>query len=317
MYKFTAKEKLTIIKLLKTTDKLILCRRYKVNASTIWRWKKQYDGTLNSLQPQFSRKDVKMPNRQTDEEIKHINDLVKRNPNIGLNELYGKLVQKYNYKRNPVTLYRYLKRNQLIYKNGKIRIPYKPKPYFTPLLIGEKWQVDVKYVPLDCYSGNVVKERYYQYTCIDEATRKRFIYAYKEQSSYSTVDFVLRCFQFYGYKPKTIQTDNGQEFCLINEQTKDGRIHSLDKLCYHFNIEHKRIRPRTPRHNGKVERSHRSDNERFYKFLKYYSFEDLQNQMRAYLKRSNDIPSSVLKSKFDKRRWLSPNEKELELKESM
>lgn len=316
MYKFTAKEKLTILKLLRTTERLIICRRYKVNSSTIWRWQKQYDGTLKSLQPKFSRKHILMPNRQTELELKNINDLIRRNPNIGLNELYGKLVQNYNYKRNPVTLYRYLKRNKLIYKDGKVRKPYKPKPYITPLELGEKWQVDVKYVPLECYSGNVVKERYYQYTCLDEATRKRFIYAYKEQSSYSTVDFVLRCFKFFEYKPRILQTDNGQEFCLLKEQTKDGRIHSLDKLCNFFNIEHKRIRPRTPRHNGKVERSHRSDNERFYKFLKYYSFEDLQLQMGAYLKRSNNIPSSVLRSSNNLHLWLSPNEKERELKQA-
>ena len=65
--------------------------------------------------------------------------------------------------------------------------------------------------------------------------------------------------------------------------------------------------------NGKVERSHRNDNERFYKYLHYYSFDDLQAQMKVYLKRSNDIPTSVLRSKENKRRWLSPNEKEAEL----
>ena len=87
----------------------------------------------------------------------------------------------------------------------------------------------------------------------------------------------------------------------------------LYKLCRHFGIEHKLTRPRTPRHNGKVERSHRNDNERFYKFLRFYSFDDLQKQMAVYLARSNDIPTSVLRSANDKRRWLSPDEKEAEL----
>ena len=110
-----------------------------------------------------------------------------------------------------------------------------------------------------------------------------------------------------------IQTDNGTEFTFLHWKTKDGRIHKFDRLCLHFGIEHKLIRPRTPRHNGKVERSHRNDNERFYRYLHYYSFDDLQTQMSVYLRRSNNIPTSVLRSKDNKRRWLSPNEKEQEL----
>ncbi|MBQ7120537.1 MAG: integrase core domain-containing protein, partial [Oscillospiraceae bacterium] len=60
----------------------------------------------------------------------------------------------------------------------------------------------------------------------------------------------------------------------------------------------------TPWHNGKVERSHRNDQERFYNFLKFYSFDDLQLQLKRYLKRSNNIPMSVLgwKSPIQKRR---------------
>lgn len=311
MYIFTAKEKINALKALRTTPLLTICRRYKVDRTTIWRWKKAYDGTIESLTPKFSRKHIHHPNEQTEEEKKHINDLIRRNPNIGLNELYGKLYRDYGYRRNPVTLYRYLRKTDLK-KVGK-RKSYKPKLYDTPIQIGEKWQLDVKYVPKECYSGNGANDRFYQYTVIDEASRKRYIRAYKEQSQESTVDFILHAFKFFGYIPKMIQTDNGQEFSFLKGQTKDGRIHQFDSLCQFYGIEHKLIRPRTPRHNGKVERSHRNDNERFYKWLQYYSFDDLQSQMTVYLRRSNDIPSSVLRSATDKRRWLSPNEKEKEL----
>ena len=315
MYKFTAKEKMRILKVIKSTDLLIVCRRYKVHRATIWRWKRQFDGSLDSLEPNFSRKNVVMPNAQTEEEKTNIQNLLRRNPDICLNELYGKLIQNYGYTRNPVTLYRYLRKSKL--KSFFKRKPYKPKPYDTPVAIGVKCQMDVKYVPLECYSGNGACERYYQYTFLDEATRKRYIRAYKEQSQDSTVDFVLRALRFFGYVPLTIQTDNGGEFCFLKGETKDGRIHRFDMLCKKLGIEHKLIRPRTPRHNGKVERSHRNDNERFYRDLKYYSFEDLQKQMSDYLRRSNNIPTSVLRSSSNHSRWLSPNEKELELKLSV
>ncbi len=312
MYKFTAKEKLFAIKALKTASTQVVCRRYKINRTTLWRWRKQYDGSLESLAPKFSRKGMHHPAEQSEDEKRAITLLIRRNPDIGLNELYGKLYRKYNYRRNPVTLYRYLRRTAF-YETKGVHTPYKPKPYDTPLMLGEKWQLDVKYVPAECYTGKEPYERHYQYTVIDEADRKRFIRAYRDKGQNSTIDFILRAFKFFGYRPKIIQTDNGQEFTFRNEKTKDGRIHLFDRLCCKMGIVHKLIRPRTPRHNGKVERSHRSDNERFYRYLRYYSFDDLQAQMAAYLKRSNDIPTSVLRSADDKRRWLSPNEKEKEL----
>ena len=78
------------------------------------------------------------------------------------------------------------------------------------------------------------------------------------------------------------------------------KIHPLDNLCIKENIYHHKIKPRTPRHNGKVERSHRNDNERFYNNLKFYSLEDLRYQAKLYLKRSNNIPMAVLNYKTPK-----------------
>lgn len=67
-------------------------------------------------------------------------------------------------------------------------------------------------------------------------------------------------------------------------------IHPFDVFCNSLNINYKLIRPRTPRHNGKVEKLHRNDVERFYEFLSFYSYDDLIYQMKNYLKRSNNIP---------------------------
>ena len=68
----------------------------------------------------------------------------------------------------------------------------------------------------------------------------------------------------------------------------------MDEFCLKENIYHHKISSRTPRHNGKVQRSHRNDNERFYSFLSFYSLEDLRYQGSQYLKRSNNIPMQVL-----------------------
>lgn len=218
--------------------------------------------------------------------------------------MYAKLKER-NYKRHPLSLYRVFVR--LGYRSKAESTKEKSKHmghYETPEKLGEKWQMDVKYVPKACYAGDD-GQVFYQYTMIEEASRVRFIYAYKEQSGYSTVDFVKRAIKFFGYKPKVIQTDNGGEFTNFR---KTERIHAFDKLCAELQITHKLIRPRTPWHNGKVERSHRNDQERFYNHLRFYSYDDLQTQMRRYLHRSNNTATSVLN-------WLSPMQKHRSLRD--
>lgn len=281
-------------------------RKYHCSKASLMRWNKKFDGTIESLFDKSHRPLSKHPNSHTDSEITNIKNLIKRNPHISLNELYTKLVTNYSYTRHCASLYRVLHSIGFYNKIIKPTKKYVAKPYHTPLNVGEKWQMDVKFIPNDCNANKRDEFRYFQYTVIDEASRKRFIYPYKEHSSYSTCDFISRAIKFFGYKPKCIQTDNGFEFTHFKE-TK--RIHPVDILLNSLNIEHKLIRPRTPRHNGKVERSHRTDNERFYRVLKFYSFDDLLYQMKRYLYRSNNILSSVLG-------WKSPNQKEHELIES-
>ena len=247
--------------------------------------------TKESLMSKSHRPRSQHPNAHTEEEWKWIRNYHRRTPNISTCELYGKLCQKKAYSRHPGSLYRVFVR--LRYRK-KVESPKKESKhlghYDTPTELGKKWKVDVKYVPIVCYAGKN-GEKFYQYTMIEEASRERFIYAYKEASSYSTVDFVQRAIIYFGYAPEMIQTDNGGEFTRTQ---KTNRVYPLDVLCSRLHIVYKTIRPKTPRHNGKVERSYRNDWERFYHHLKFYSYEDLQIQMKCYLRHSNRIPMSVL-----------------------
>lgn len=286
-----------------TSDIDFVLRRYHISKASLMRWNKKYDGTSDSLTPKSHRPHRQHPNAHTEEELHWIRSYHRRNPNISVCEMYGKLRQEKSYSRHPGSLYRMF-----------IRLGYREKAestkeesrhlghYDTPTELGKKWQMDVKHVPSVCYVGQD-DEKFYQYTVIDEASRERFLYAYKENSSYSTIDFVRRAIIYFGYAPEVIQTDNGSEFTHTQRTT---RIHPLDALCNELHIVHKTIRPKTPWHNGKVERSHRNDQERFYNHLSFYSYDDLQLQMRRYLRRSNRIPMSVLD-------WKSPVQKRQEL----
>ena len=279
-----------------------VCRRYHISKSSLMRWNKKFDGTKESLLDKSHRPKSPHPNAHTETELKWIRDFHRRNPHISVCELYGKLRTEKGYSRHPGSLYRVFVRLGYSSKAPSTKKMRKPQPYNTPTQLGIKWQMDVKYIPGACYSG-CVPQKFYQYTVIDEASRERFIYPYMEQSSYSTIDFLKRAIQYFGYAPQILQTDNGAEF---TNPTKTKRIHYLDIICSELNILHKLIRPRTPWHNGKVERSHRNDQERFYNFLKFYSYEDLKIQMNRYLKRSNNIPMQVLN-------WNTPLQKRLEL----
>lgn len=298
---YSAKEKERALRMLRTASIDFVAHRFHCSTRSIYRWRRMYDGSTSSLENKSSVPHT-CPRRMGDKETGYIKAMLRMHPGIGLNELYGRLRRKHGFDRNPVTLYRYLRRNGWFRAKGKMR-RYKAKPWDTPTNMGERIQLDVKLVPLSC--GPRDGDSLYQYTIIDEATRERYMYAYDEQCAASTCDFVMRAIRFFGYVPKIIQTDNGQEF-TYTRQTRDDKVHSFDALCMELGIEHRLIRPRTPRHNGKVERSHRSDNERFYSTLRYFSLDDLRKQMARYLRRSNDIPTSVLG-------WLSPNERRAEL----
>ena len=280
-----------------------VCRRYHISKASLMRWNKRFDGTKDSLRDKSHRPHTPHPASHTEQEIKWIRDFLRRNPNISICELYGKLRTKKGYSRHPGTLYRVLARLGLRPQPAVPKKTYKPQPYDTPECLGVKWQMDVKVVPKDCYTGST-PDRFYQYTVLDEASRERFIFPYMEHSSYSSMDFLKKAIAYFGYAPAIIQTDNGAEF---THTAKTNRVHPFTLLCQQLGIEHKRIRPRTPRHNGKVERSHRNDQERFYNYLKFYSYDDLLVQMQRYLHRSNNIPMKVLgwKSPREMRRMLS------------
>lgn len=276
-------------------------RRYHISKSSLMRWNKKFDGTRQSLMDKSHRPLSPHPRAHSQLELKWIRDYYRRNPHISVCELYGKLLTQKGYSRHPGSLYRVC-RIMGCFKAAPTKKPYKPQHYDTPACLGVKWQMDVKYVPSSCYAGSV-PQKFYQYTVIEEASRQRFLYPYMEQSGYSTVDFLKKAIAYFGYQPKILQTDNGSEFTNI---IKTDRKHTLDITCEKLGITHQRIRPRTPRHNGKVERSHRNDQARFYNHMSFYDYDDLKVQMARYLKRSNRIPMQVLG-------WKTPLQKRHEL----
>ena len=265
--------------------------RYKTNRQYIYRWRKRYDGTLQSLADK-SHRPHHHPNEHTPDELKLISDMRKRNPNAGLVVFWVKLMQR-GYTRSITGLYRVLQRT------GKMAVKppnpkYIPKPYEKMLYPGQRVQIDVKVVPTACIVGDAEGEKFYQYTAIDEYSRFRYLEAFKEQSSYSSAVFVEHLLKKFPFNIECIQTDNGQEFTKTYGNSKNPKPTMFERKLSQLGIRHKLIKVYTPRHNGKVERSHRKDNEYFYATHKFYSFDDFAKQLKVHNYNYNKFPMRPL-----------------------
>lgn len=91
-------------------------------------------------------------------------------------------------------------------------------------------------------------------------SRYRYVEAFEEHSSYSSAIFLEHMLKAFKFPVECVQTDNGAEFTKRLCPGKATPTMFENQLKKH-GIEHKLIRPYIPRHNGKVERSHRKDNE--------------------------------------------------------
>ena len=279
--------------------------KFKMHRKTIYRWREKYDGTAKSLKNK-SRRPHSHPKQHTEEEIKLIKNYKNKNKETGLVVLWIKL-RKRGYTRSITSLYRVMQRIGIYRKTPSKKKEYEPKPYEEMKYPGERVQVDVKYVPSKSLTKEVRERdgRYYQYTAIDEYTRKRVLWASKEQSTSASTEFIKVIMKKFPFKIECIQTDNGFEFTnRLNWQGTKKKTMFESKL-EELGIKHKLIKPKTPRHNGKVERSHRKDQERFYYNKVFCSFEDFKNRLKYWEKEYNNFPMKPLN-------WLSPNEKYLE-----
>lgn len=278
--------------------------RYRTYRQYIYRWKKRYDGTLASLEDR-SHRPHSHPNQHRPEEIKLIDDMRRRNPNAGIVVFWVKLRQR-GYSRSISGLYRFLrKRGQMAVKLPNPK--YIAKPYEKMQYPGQRVQIDVKYVPSACLVGDAAEEAkenggyYYQYTFLDEYSRFRYLEAFKEHNTYSSAEFIKHCVKKFPYAIECVQTDNGSEFTNRMNSSKSIQPSLFEKTLQELCIRHKLIRVYTPRHNGKVERSHRKDNEYFYASHTFYSFDDFRKQLAVWNRKYNDFPMRPLN-------WQSPKD---------
>lgn len=263
--------------------------RYKVSRKTVYKWLSRYDGTTVSLEDR-SHAPKNSPRKHTEKELKQIRHRLKLHHWTDLLIAYQELVERDGYARSYGGFKRVASKLKNAKKSGK-KVKRKPKPYKRAEYPGQKIQIDVKYVPSYCpVDGN----KYYQYTAVDECSRWTFREMYDEHSTYSSKDFLEKLIAKAPFPIREVQTDNGSEFTNRLIVVKSKHLTLFEQALIDLGIIYHRIQIATPRHNGKVERQHRTDEARFYKYMKMYSLEDGRKQLAVYQTKSNNYIKTCL-----------------------
>ena len=260
------------------------CRYYGITRQTFYRWLRRYEEKgLEGLRNKSHR-----PHHS---------------PNATSAEVVGKIIylrQNYHFGPSKISMsgvWRILERLEL----NRLPASQKHKTYqkrwkrYEKPKPGHAVQVDVKFITPVGGAG----KRFYQFTAIDDCTRLRVLRVYPRCNQKTAIQFLDYLLAKLPFRVDVIQTDNGAEF------QSQFHYHVLDR-----GIRHVYIKPATPRLNGKVERSHRIDEEEFYRMLdgmviddtdlfndKLQEWEDFYNFNRPHGGLDGQTPYERLKQK--------------------
>lgn len=238
------------------------CRHFGISRTIFYRWLHRYrEAGLEGLQD-----GPRGPRHHPFTTPPHVVALilqVRRERQYGALRLSLFLQRYHNVYVSAPTIHRILKRHRVPRVSLK---RYRPGPRRRReiLIPGQSVQVDVKHLKLGA-------RRLYQFTAIDEATRYRILKIYAHNSIKSATTFVEEVRRRLPVAIQRIQTDHGSEFGT------DFTWHLRD-----LGIGHRQIPRGCPESNGKVERSHRTDEDEFYRRVFFRTPEELAQKLRQW-----------------------------------
>jgi transposase InsO family protein len=229
------------------------CRHFGVSRRVFYKWKKRFEAHGAAGLCDQPRVPHRAPRATTAEVVSKILYL-REHYHFGAGRIADYLKRFHQIAIARSTVHRLLDKHGL----GRLPANQKHRPHkerwqrYEKPQPGHRLQVDVKF--LERIPGT--RKRLYQFTAIDDCTRIRVLKIYdacNQRTAMRFLDDVLRRLPF---RVHVVQTDNGAEF----QSQFHWHLESQD-------VKHVYIRPRTPRLNGKVERSHRVDDQEFYQLL--------------------------------------------------
>lgn len=245
------------------------------------------------LEPKSTR--PKSNPKETPIRIKQRIIQLRKETKLGALKLHWRL-KKEGIDIHPRTIGKILKKEGLTRKYRTKKIKYK---YVRSLLQpGELVEIDVKYVP-----QRIKGKRYYQFTAIDCASRWRYLEVFDDISTFNALRFLKELVKIAPFRIRAVKTDNGSYFTnrytgyLKSSDPLNPRLHPFDLLCQELGIIHYLIDPGKPQQNGKVERSHRTDQEHFYDRITFKNKKDLKEKLKIWNEEYNNLEHCSLNGK--------------------
>lgn len=254
----------------KTGNTAKACRYFGVGRASFYRWKARRikygdDGPVPRRSGPRSH-----PNQTPPEVVDKVLYLRKKYQ-LGPTRIMSSLARYHDIKISDAGVYRILKRNSVSRLPRRTRLRKVHTKRYNKQIPGHHIQVDVKFLIFKGKRGAKIKR--YQYTAIDDATRIRALKVYDRHTQANAIDFVDYVIKKFPFRIQMIRTDNGHEF--------QAKFHWYVEDC---GIRHAYIKPESLQLNGKVERSHRSDQEEFYQLLSYKDDVDIEEKLAEWEK---------------------------------
>ncbi len=231
----------------------LTCRHYGVSRNTFYKWRARYEEHGEAGLCDRPRVPHRSPRATATDVVSKILYL-RQNYHFGPGRIADYLQRYHSVSIAKSSVHRILVRrglNRLPASQKHQRHAKRWKRYEKPQP-GHRLQMDVKF--LERIPGT--RKRLYQFTAIDDCTRIRVLKIYDRCNQGTAIAFFNDVMRRLPFRVRVVQTDNGAEF--------QSRFH-----CHlsDLGVRHVYIKPRTPRLNGKVERSHRIDDQEFYQLL--------------------------------------------------
>ena len=244
------------------------CRYFGISRASFYRWRQEY---LKRGEPGLVPKrpgPKSHPKRTPDAVVEKVLHL-RQTYHLGPMRIVWYLARYHDVGISDAGVYRILRRSGMSRLPGKVGRRAVHTTRYEKRVPGHHIQVDVKFLTFKDEDGAPIKR--YQYTAIDDATRIRALKIYDRHNQANAIDFIAYVIEKFPFRIQMIRTDRGHEF-----QAK-----------FHWHVEdlgirHAYIKPRSPQLNGKVERSHRSDEEEFYQLLTYKNDVDLEAKLAEW-----------------------------------
>jgi len=260
-YRWRVRQRLMVLHFARLHGPAAAGRRFGVSARTIRRWRVRWrqDG-LEGLVPRYPRRRGRRVTPRVIELIGH----ARRELGYGAARTHLWLRRVHDVRVAMGTIQRIFRDLGIPYlRRTRKRVPRQLK-LFEKAEPGESVQVDVKFV-------RITGRWAFQYTALDDCTRLRVLRLYRRLHQRSSVAFLAELQRALPFRIRKLQCDNGREFPLDFVLAVEAA-----------GIRHRYIRPRRPQQNGKVERSHRIDQEEFWGRHRFTDFDEAATALRAW-----------------------------------